>query len=156
MHINELIKQLKQSFPGIGFVCSDSFYWSPPDKSVYYVPSSTQPEVATWSLLHEVSHGILGHSYYQSDFQLIELELEAWEKARKLGKKYGIHIDSEHVQDCLDTYRDWLYRRSSCPICNTVSVQSSHNTYTCFNCQTTWGVSNSRFCRPYRRVKKPA
>lgn len=147
-----LLDQLKLQYPNIAFAEGDSFFWSPSDSTVTYAPSSTRPEVAAWSLLHEVSHGILGHTGYDSDFQLIQLEAEAWSHAKKLGKQFGISIDSEHIQDCLDTYRDWLHRRSTCPTCSMVSTQQDSRTYKCFNCKTSWHVSNSRFCRPYRRL----
>lgn len=147
----ELLERLQTDHPQITFVQGDSFFWSPQNQSVTYAPGSTQPEIATWSLLHEVSHGILGHKNYFSDFELMQLEVAAWQHARKLSKKYDIKIDTEHIQDCLDTYRDWLHMRATCPTCNTVSAQKDPNTYQCFNCQTSWHVSNSRFCRPYRR-----
>lgn len=147
----DLLKRLEHDYPDLTFVQGESFYWSPKDQIVTYAPHSTQPDVSTWSLLHEVSHGILGHSRYETDFELVKLEVEAWQHARKLGDTYQIKIDPEHIQDCLDTYRDWLHRRSTCPTCGTVSTQEDAKTYRCFNCKSTWHVSNSRFCRPYRR-----
>ncbi len=149
--MNDLLPVLQLDYPTISFVEGDAFYWSPKDRSVTYSASSTQPEIAMWSLLHEVSHGILGHATYQSDFELMELEVEAWQKARKVAKKYDIQISPEHIEDCLDTYRDWLHRRSTCPTCGMVSLQKDPRTYECFNCKTSWHVSSSRFCRPYRR-----
>ncbi len=151
--MQELLEQLQADYPDITFVQGDTFYWSPKRHTVNYMPGSTQPDIAQWSLLHEVSHGILGHERYNSDFELVQLEVEAWQYAKQLAKKYGIRIDPEHVQDCLDTYRDWLHGRASCPTCGTVSAQKDSETYECFNCHTTWEVSNSRFCRPYRRKK---
>lgn len=150
----QLLQQLKAHYPSIEFLEGDSFFWSPSDRSVTYTNISTQPEIAAWSLLHEVSHGILEHTGYDSDFQLVQLEAEAWSHARKLGRRYGLEIDPEHIQDCLDTYRDWLHRRSSCPACGMVSTQQDPKTYKCFNCKSSWHVSNSRFCRPYRRVMR--
>lgn len=150
----KLLSRLKADFPNINFVEGESFYWSPKDRSVTYAQVSTLPDVSTWSLLHEVSHGILEHQDYQSDFELVQLEVAAWQHARNLAKKYGIKIDPEHIQDCLDTYRDWLHRRSACPTCGTVSLQQDSKTYRCINCHETWHVSNSRFCRPYRRIKQ--
>lgn len=147
-----LLEKLKADFPDIRFAEGETFYWSPKDSTVTYAEVSTLPEVAAWSLLHEVSHGILGHAEYKTDFELVQLEVGAWKHAGKLAKRYGIKIDPEHVQDCLDTYRDWLHRRSTCPECGTVSLQSDPRTYRCFNCRATWHVSNSRFCRPYRRL----
>lgn len=149
--MQELLDKLSQDYPGITFVQGDSFYWSPKTQSVTYAPGSTQPEISVWSLLHEVSHGILDHTHYYSDFELMQLEVAAWQHARVLARQYDIKIDPEHIQDCLDTYRDWLHLRATCPTCRTVSTQKDPNTYECFNCHTAWHVSNSRFCRPYRR-----
>lgn len=149
--MKSLISNLERDFPDLTFIQGDTFYWTPKGKTVTYAIHSTQPEVGTWSLLHEVSHGILGHTHYETDFELVKLETEAWQHAHKLGEEYRIKIDPEHIQDCLDTYRDWLHRRSSCPVCATVSTQEDAKTYRCFNCKTIWHVSNSRFCRPYRR-----
>lgn len=150
--MDSLLNKLRGDYPGLRFVQGEAFYWSPRDKSITYGSASTQPQVARWSLLHEVSHGILEHLTYKSDFELMKLEVEAWQYAKGLAKKYGIKIDPEHIQDCLDTYRDWLHRRSTCPTCGTVSIQKDPKTYECFNCKTVWHVSSSRFCRPYRRV----
>ena len=77
--------------------------------------------------------------------------VDAWHKAQELGDKYGYKIDLDHIQDCLDTYRDWLYKRSLCPFCSTSSLQSDERTYKCFNCGSQWHVSKSKLCRPYRR-----
>lgn len=151
--MKSLLNRLEADYPEISFVEGESFYWSPNESTVTYVIVSTQPEVSKWSLLHEVSHGILGHTDYSTDFELMQLEVAAWKKAVTLGKKYGIKIDLEHVEDCLDTYRDWLHRRSTCPTCGVVSLQTSERTYKCINCDSTWRVSNSRFCRPYRMLE---
>lgn len=147
-----LLDKLAADFPKIRFVEGDAFYWSPKDKAVTYGQGTTQPDIAHWSLLHEVSHGILGHTAYKNDFELMQLEVDAWQHARGLAKRYSLKIDPEHIQDCLDTYRDWLHRRSTCPTCGTVSLQKDPKTYECFNCRTSWHVSSSRFCRPYRMV----
>lgn len=148
----QLLARLKADYPDITFKEGESFYWSPKDRSVTYALISTQPKLAGWSLLHEVSHGILGHTDYKSDFELVQLEVAAWQHARKLASKYKVRIDPEHIQDCLDTYRDWLHRRSTCPECGTVSIQADSRSYRCLNCSSVWHVSNSRFCRPYRRL----
>jgi len=147
----DLLQRLTTDYPAISFKQGDTFYWSPETQTITYAVLSTQPEIAKWSLLHEMSHGILKHNTYESDFELMQLEVAAWQKARALARKYSVVMDAEHIQDCLDTYRDWLHRRSTCPTCSTVSIQKDPNTYECFNCHTSWNVSNSRFCRPYRR-----
>jgi len=94
----------------------------------------------------------LDHSDYTTDLELLLMEREAWEHAKTLEQKHSSEafIDDEHVQDCLDTYRDWLHARSSCPRCDQVGLQHDRFTYKCINCQQAWHISSARFKRPYR------
>ncbi len=154
--MNKLVIKLKKDYPDIKFSAGKRFTWSPEDKMVVFKTSALINKVAVWSLLHEVGHALLGHTIYDNDFHLLKLEVEAWQKAEELGIKYSHPIDSEHIQDCLDTYRDWLYKRSLCPACSTSSLQVDERTYRCFNCGTEWHVSKSRLCRPYRLKQKEA
>jgi hypothetical protein len=142
-HVSKLLPDTELS-PGI------SFFWSPKQNRITYNKDLVDQEIGIWSLLHESAHATLKHTSYGSDLGLLKLEVEAWEKAKELAIEYSIKIDDEHIQDCLDTYRDWLHRRSSCPNCNIICVQSSATKYSCHNCHTSWHVSASRFCRPYR------
>lgn len=106
-----------------------------------------------WALLHETGHALLAHKSYKTDIELLKMEIAAWEKAHELGIQFAIKIDENHVQDCLDTYRDWLHARALCPSCGTRCLQhSSGHEYRCHNCHTSWKVTPSRFCRPYRSV----
>lgn len=147
-----LVKKLSKLTPGVIYQAGSSFYWSPKQQVINYNEKDNVPG-AEWALLHEVSHAILGHQNYSSDVELLLLEVAAWEKAKQLGKDLGIEIDEEHIQDCLDTYRDWLHQRSTCPRCSVISMQISNREYQCHNCQASWLVSASRFCRPYRLMK---
>lgn len=146
--MEKLLSKLKKTLPDVTFTAGDSFYWSPKKQQVTYIASDSEQN--QWALLHEASHAILDHQTYNSDYELLHLEVAAWHEAKNLSQQYKITIDEEHVQDCLDTYRDWLHQRSTCPSCSTVCFQSSPNEYRCHNCYSTWHVSNSRFCRPYR------
>ena len=152
--MKNLVKKLKKDYPDIKFEGGDRFTWSPERQIVVFKTTSVGDKVAVWSLLHEVGHALLGHSTYKSDFNLVQLESEAWQKAKELGTLYGYEIDPEHIEDCLDTYRDWLYKRSLCPACSTSSLQSDERTYKCFNCGAEWHVSKSKLCRPYRLRKQ--
>lgn len=152
--ISNILPVLIKDFPGITFENGDSFFWSPREQRVTYTTHQDVAEHGIWALLHEVSHAALGHTDYKNDFELIKLESTAWQHAKRLGKKYGISIDAEHIQDCLDTYRDWLHKRATCPTCGVVSLQRSDSLYQCFNCQTTWSVPRSPLCRVTRRVVK--
>jgi hypothetical protein len=147
--MDELIFQLKKDFPALAFEPSETFCWSPSQQHILYVPGSKQPRGA-WSLLHELSHALLGHLGYDSDFELLQLEVAAWHKANELAETYALKIDEAHIQKCLNTYRDWLHQRSTCPTCGTKSLQADARHYQCFNCQASWQVTASRFCRSYR------
>ena len=150
--MDEIVSILQGSYPSITFIASDKFCWSPETREVCYEADATPP-TGLWSLLHETGHAILEHTSYSADYELIRLEVAAWEKAKALASDMGVRIDEDHVQDCIDTYRDWLYRRSICPSCNNKSLQQAElSQYQCFNCHATWKVTPSRFCRAYRPV----
>jgi hypothetical protein len=146
---SELIGLLIKDYPEFTFAESKQEHWSPKTKTVFYKPNRT-----CFGVLHELAHALLGHATYHSDFELLKMESDAWELAIKIAKKYNISINDEHVQNCLDTYRDWLHRRSTCPSCSTHVLQNNANNYHCYNCQTSWHVSSGRFVRPYRKVAK--
>ncbi len=126
--------------------------WSPKEKVVYYNELELTNRNHLLSLLHETSHGILKHNKYESDVELVGLELLAWEKAKKLAKKYSVTIDEEHIEDCMDTYRNWLHRRSLCPHCGLSGFKPTHLRTCAHFCHQEWRVSAARFCRPYRRI----
>ena len=149
--MDNFIDRLAKDFPHVAFSKGKSFCWSPERHEIIY-KSDNFTEPGIWAVLHELGHSLLGHTNYISDFGLIRMEAAAWQKAEELAKQYDQKIDKEHVQNCLDTYRDWLHRRSKCPLCSNVSLQYDSNHYRCFNCHTTWKVSTSRFCRPYRQL----
>lgn len=150
--MEKLLKKLQRDFPAITFEPDSSFRWSPMNTTVYYDVNTSDSRSASWSLLHELGHAHRHHKTYTFDFELLRLESEAWDAALDLASRYSVDIDHDHIQDCLDTYRDWLHQRSTCPLCGCVSLQVTPSAYECFNCKTNWKVSASRFCRPYRRL----
>jgi len=131
----------------------NSYMWSPSSRTVFYkIDDSSQEGI--WSLLHEVGHGISDHNTYTSDFELIQLEREAWDAACTLAKKMQHRIDDDHIEDCLDTYREWQHSRSICPQCGLGGVQTARQEYCCVLCERSiWSVTESRFCRTYRKKK---
>jgi predicted RNA-binding Zn-ribbon protein involved in translation (DUF1610 family) len=146
-----IIAELGRQFPELKFTPGKQFYWSPETGEISY-ESSAKGRQAVWSLLHETGHALLEHRTYQGDFELLKLEMDAWERAKEVAADLGLRIDEDHVQNSLDTYRDWLHKRSICPSCGTKCLQQSDFAhYRCFNCHTIWRVSSSRFCRAYRR-----
>lgn len=145
------INRLSLDYPQFIFKAGAREHWSPRAKTITYNPSQ-EGRYLRYGLLHELAHALLGHNIYNSDFELLRMEGEAWSLASKIGKKYHVIMDQEHIQNCLDTYRDWLHRRSTCPACGTHAMQVDVASYHCFNCQTKWQVSSGRFVRPYRKV----
>lgn len=148
----ELLAELKKySKNKIKFQAGESYYWSPKESTVYY-QAKDATEIGKWTLLHEVSHGLLNHQTYKSDFELVLLEMKAWQYAGKIAESFKVEIDEDHIQDCLDSYRDWQYKRSLCPKCELGGVQINQKNYNCLFCNSAWNVSEARFCRPYRRL----
>jgi ribosomal protein S27AE len=153
--MDELIAALQVKFPHLNFAAGRQFSWSPETSQIFY-KKNARGRKALWSLLHETGHAALDHRSYQGDFELLQMELAAWEKARQLGQDVGVEISEDHIQDCLETYREWLYKRSICPNCGTKSLQADdYSHYNCHNCHSVWRVSASRFHRPYRRSNGP-
>lgn len=151
MAMDEIIAELRAKFPALRFTAGSQFSWSPETGEILY-KANARGRQDTWSLLHETGHALLKHVSYKADFELLRLEIAAWEHARGLARDLNITIDEDHIQDCLDTYRDWLHKRSICPNCTNKSLQQGDFVhYRCFNCHTIWRVTASRFCRAYRR-----
>ena len=144
-----LVTKLQSDFPAFTFAAGNEFRWSPSDKTIFYDPSSDDDA----SLLHEVAHAILAHAQYSKDIELIEMERDAWEHAKTvLSPIYAITIDEDIVQESLDTYRDWLHARSTCPNCKATGIQTKKSQYKCITCSTQWRVNEARVCalRRYR------
>lgn len=143
-----LLAQLGQDFPDINFEPHTEFRWSDEQRTIYYDESA---EDASWSLLHELGHMINEHKSYNSDFMLVRMEMEAWEKAKQLAPQYGHKLDEDYIQDCLDSYRTWQNQRSACPTCQQTGIEKQNGQYYCINCRSTWKVTTNRFCRVYRQ-----
>ncbi len=151
--MDSLIKQVLGKYPQVKFKPGERFCWSPEEQTIYYQPRAGR--IYYWKLLHELGHAVLGHKAYSSDIELVKLEAAAWSRAQALTRELSLKpIDDNYIQDCLDTYRDWLHKRSTCPHCGARSLQENPQQYRCFNCQLSWQVSSSRFCRTYRQVKR--
>ena len=150
--LDNLIINLGKEFPDVQFIRSDTFKWDPDETAIYY---SAKAKNSLWSLLHEVGHMVLGHQTYKSDFSLLKMEAQAWHKAKEIALKHKIKIDPEHIEKCLDSYRDWLYSRSNCRECMQAGMEISTGLYKCINCHFRWKVTPERFCRVYRKKIEP-
>ncbi|HYG84228.1 MAG TPA: hypothetical protein VD907_05065 [Verrucomicrobiae bacterium] len=146
-----LIKRLRQDYPGVTFTESDVFKWRPDERTVYFIPQSSSPNLAY--LLHETAHAILNHQEYILDIDLIKMERAAWHYAQTtLSSRYGLSIVESLVNESLDSYRDWLHQRSLCPSCSTNGLQNINGTYSCHLCAITWRANEAHFCALRRQV----
>lgn len=146
---SNIINGISADFPDIRFSQSDEFRWDPQSQTVHYSAISDKSDV--WSLTHELGHALLGHTSYSFDFELLKMEVLAWDKAKSLSQRYGFDIDQRHVEKCIDSYRDWLHKRSQCRRCDQAGLEKTPGIYSCFNCNFTWKVTPARFCRVYRK-----
>jgi hypothetical protein len=141
--MSSLIHKLKTTYTDISFVEAEQFSWSPSTKTVFY---NTSVPNATHLLLHELSHGLLGHRTYRRDIELVAMETAAWEKAREYAETFNVRLSENAIQDHLDTYRDWLHARSSCPECSANGYQTEAFHYECPACLHKWRVNEARLC----------
>jgi len=135
----------REHFPDISFELSDDFRWSPVANTVYIGPVESERDSIT--LLHEIGHALAGHHGYDQDIDLLKLEREAWLVAQnQIAPLFELTIDSDTIEDALDSYRDWLHARSQCPECEQHGIQESLHTYKCLLCNTSWRVNDARRC----------
>jgi hypothetical protein len=124
--------RLKKEFPWLRFMEGAKFAFRPPKTIVL------GPQEPFWELLalHEVSHAILKHKYFRMDVERLRMETDAWEKAKELAETYDIEVDEDTIQSELDTYRDWLHKKSRCPKCGLTRFQTSDSEYHCPRCES--------------------
>ena len=85
-------------------------------------------------LLHEVGHALSGRFGFRTEIERLRIEVEAWERARVLGERYGVDLDEDLVQDELDSYREWLHQKSRCPDCGLTRFQTPDGVWHCPKC----------------------
>lgn len=141
--MSSLIHKLKTLHPDISFVRGDSFFWAPESRTITYAPDEAHASQLT---LHELSHALLGHTIYKRDVELLAMETAAWERAKALADIHSVRYSEDVTQDHLDTYRDWLHARSTCPHCTANGYQTATSHYECPACTHTWRVNEARLC----------
>jgi hypothetical protein len=127
------------------------FSWNHAACVITYNP---QAENAEAYLLHEFSHALLEHKEYAQDIELLKMERAAWDKALILASTLNMEIDEDLIESALDTYRDWLHDRSTCPGCGAAGIETSKQQYGCITCHTTWRVNEARDCSLRRYTSK--
>jgi hypothetical protein len=138
-----LIQRLRSDFPNLTFNEGNDFSWSHEKQTIYYIPDLDEYS----QLLHEVGHAVLGHQTYRRDIELIALERDAWGyAANTLGPRYQLIIPQETIDEALDSYRDWLHARSSCPQCAANGIETRRRQYACPACGHRWRANEAMQC----------
>lgn len=139
-----LLEKLEQDNPDLVFEPDEGFEWSPSDNTIKYDLSDPHFDAR---LLHELSHALLDHHRYVRDIDLIAMERDAWRHARmELGPRYEVRVDGDVIHHDMDTYRDWLHERSTCPKCASTGLETKKHLYKCLTCGHTWRVNEARTC----------
>lgn len=144
------VSQLRADFPAFTFAPAKEFYWSAQKQTIFYKSKSVTTQRGLFQLLHELGHALLGHKNFESGVELLRLEAAAWKKAQQLAEQYNLTLDETQIEHCLDSYRDWLHLRSTCPSCSNVSTEIKADHYRCFNCRQAWKVPSDQRSRHYR------
>lgn len=142
--IVSFLTKLQLAYPQYAIVSGDQFRWSPQAQEITYDPTGKDIPA---HILHELAHALLQHADYDRDIQLIGIERDAWHYAREtLATRFSIFIDDHVIQASLDTYRDWLHARSTCPNCQATGLEDKKHQYRCIACRHQWRVNDARIC----------
>lgn len=125
------LAKIKSDFPDFKFQNGRKFAFRPP-KTIIVGPGESNDSLL---LLHELGHALSGHRDYETSVRRLKMEREAWEKAKELAPKYDVSYDEEIVEAELDSYRDWLDKKSRCPKCGLTRFQTPDGEYHCPNCE---------------------
>jgi hypothetical protein len=147
-----ILANLKNKYPQFLFKPSNNFLWSSSDNTIYYDKKNNDQAIF---LLHELSHALLGHANYDSDIKLITMERQAWDNTIILAQEYNIKVTDDFIQSNLDSYRDWLHSRSTCPKCQATGIQTKKYDYLCIVCSHKWRVNEARTCALRRYKSEP-
>lgn len=128
---DELLEQLRADFPNFKFVHGDKFVFRPP-RTIVVGPDEDSRSLL---ILHELGHALCGHRDFGTSVRRLKMEREAWEKARELCDLYGVSYEEDVVEAELDTYRDWLDKKSRCPSCGLTRFQAPDGRYHCPRCE---------------------
>lgn len=125
------LNKVRVDYPDFRFVSGKKFAFRPP-RTIMVGPEEPNDSLL---LLHELGHAILLHQDYGTDMARLKMERAAWEKARELATVYGVKFDDEMVENELDTYREWLDKKSRCPSCGLTRFQTPDGVYHCPKCE---------------------
>jgi hypothetical protein len=125
------LARIKSDFPEFRFISGKRFSFRPP-KTIVVGPDESNDSLL---LLHELGHALSGHRDFDTSVRRVKMEREAWDKAHELCPKYGIEYNEDLIEGELDTYRDWLHKKTSCPKCGLTMFQTPDGVCHCPRCE---------------------
>lgn len=125
------LQKIKNSYPELKFISGKQFSFRPPH-TIVIGPEETN-DVSL--LLHELGHALSGHRTFSTGAGRLKMEVEAWSKAREIAPDLGVEISDDAMEAELDTYRDWLHKKSRCPKCGLTRFQTPDGAYHCPRCE---------------------
>lgn len=141
--LKNLLNHLKTAYPNFRFKVGSRFKYRYPNQISLENPenSGTPPAFFALQTLHELGHALCKHKNYQTDVQRLKIEREAWEAAKTAYEnlpndlKNTLKWDEDYIEDSLDTYRDWLHKKSICKTCGLTCYQTDDGAYHCPRCE---------------------
>lgn len=137
--MDDIINQLKQDYPNLRFIKGARFSFRPP-KTIVVGPY--EGKNTPLLLFHELGHALSKKYSYNLKVERLKIEVAAWQEGKKAYQNYPDlpPWDDDFVEDNLDTYRDWLHKKSTCKACGLTMYQDVNNSWQCPHCAT--------YCRP--------
>ena len=142
------------AYPKQRFLPAGYFAYDAGEDVINYDPTLLNQASGKLALLHEISHALLGHFHYRFDFELFAMEMDAWNMTRKLALKHSIALEEQYIAQCMESYDNWLTKRSTCPKCHKFNMQSVPSRFQCYHCRTKWKVSKDILSTIRREIIK--
>ncbi|MBQ6355310.1 hypothetical protein IJJ18_02745 [Candidatus Saccharibacteria bacterium] len=138
-----LLNYLETAYPNFRFKVGNRFKFCYPNQISLENPENSAIPPAFFALqtLHELGHALCKHKDYNTDVSRLKIERAAWEAAKTAYEKLPDDLrntfkwDKDYVEDSLDTYRDWLHKKSTCKTCGLTCYQTPDGKWHCPRCE---------------------
>lgn len=126
-----LLKSLEKTYPELRFKPGKRFSFRAP-KTITYVEGE---ENFNLLLLHELGHALIKKFDFKTDVERLKIESDAWAEAKSQASLFKIPFDEEFAESELDSYRNWLHKKSLCKTCGLTRYQTPDGVYHCPHCE---------------------
>lgn len=127
----KFLASIKKTYPEFNFKQGKRFSFRP-KKTITYSETENNFELL---LLHELGHALNGDFSFKTDIERLKIEMNAWETAKKLANSLNVTYDEEFIENELDSYRNWLHKKSLCKSCGLTRYQTPDGAYHCPHCE---------------------